>query len=173
MNIEKWTLEEKNKFFTLLMGKCWHDFPLIEDGFDADYHSLWRCPQCNVKLGAQLPYYDRHDFYHDLSGFQIIKDFMEKNLPKVWEDYLESFFLPRTRTYTDTFSEQLSLDNLLNYLLEHKEEWAYTEKRVCEYKDNCGGPCVELMTTVNMYCKDGIICEKHPALLFAEGKEER
>jgi len=167
MKIEKWTLEEKNKFFTLLMGKCWHDFPLIEDGFDADYHSLWRCPQCNVKLGAQLPYYDRHDFYHDLSGFQIIKDFMEKNLPKVWEDYLESFFLPRTRTYTDTFSEQLSLDNLLDYLLEHKE-WGWVG---CP---KCGGD-KQIRGVFDIY--DCPVCNsngkvKHPALLFAEGKEE-
>jgi len=166
-----WTLEEKNKFFTLLMGKCWHRLEHIKTAkrtssgkrYPFEYDKCIYCGKSN----------SNPDYYSDLSGFQIVKEYMEKEMNTVWEDYIWHVLDDGLLRLQDQVNQLLSLDNLLDYLLQNKEEWAYTEKRVCEYKDNCGGPCVELMTTVNMYCKDGIICEKHPALLFAEGKEER
>ena len=103
--------------------------------------------------------------------FFIAKDFMEKKMPKVWEDYLDLLhnmnnFNPDSNSdfpYTFGFNNQLTLDNLLTYLLENTEMWGYEKCPEC-YNFLCTPDCP--------ICK-GTLKVKSPALLFAEGKEER
>ena len=120
--------KDKNKFWTLFVGKEW-DINVV------DFHT-----------GMHL--ITHPDFYHDLSGFQIVKEHIEKEMNTVWEDYIWHVLDDGLLRLQDQVNQLLSLDNLLDYLLENTEKWGYTfgitEKTV----------------------------EKHPALLFAEGKEE-
>lgn len=111
--------------------------------------------------------------------FFIAKDFMEKKMPKVWEDYLDLLhnmnnFNPDSNSdfpYTFGFNNQLTLDNLLTYLLQPEvvKEWGWVE---CEY---CKADAIYDPINNPTRCPKcgGTERVKHPAPLFAEGKEER
>jgi hypothetical protein len=164
--IENMTLEEKNKFWHLFRGKCWHEWEAKHYSWDSRYGevTLYDCKKCKITDGeGKMPYY-----YKDLSGFQIIKEHMEKELPEVWERYLTMYLnnppvYPKRRQYnkfTIAHNKTLSLDNILDYLLENTEEWGWeecTEHRV-GWPDKCK-------------CR-GTRKVKHPALLFAESLKE-
>jgi hypothetical protein len=104
--------------------------------------------------------FTHHYYFHTDSGFFAVKSFMEKELPDVWEGYLSDtvqreFYYDGYDRYTTTFNAQLNLTNLITFLLDNQEGWAWKECTACTGKDkpiNCNGGKI-----------------KHPALLFAEG----
>jgi len=143
--IAKCPLEEKNHFLTLLIGKCWHEW-------ESRWH-YWQCRKCKKRKTYGLSIVP-FDYYRDLSGFQIVKEYMETHMPKVWSKYLDhqnKVEAYKFGSLKGLLNAILNLDNFIAYLLEHTE-WAYFD-----YPDYQTGEA-----------RQG----KHPALLFAEGKEE-
>jgi hypothetical protein len=179
MTIEKMTLEQKNKFFTLLIGKCWHEWKPYE--MDNYHFDKIQCSICGVIINSSYsppPW----DFYASLSGFQIIKEHMEKEFPEVWEEYLEWCRLTCTfpaykvvSQHTIIFNKQLDLTNLITYLLENTEGWGwvmcpdYNPPRDSDWWFGCWNSSNKQKACD---CDNGKV--KHQALLFAESlKEEK
>jgi hypothetical protein len=174
MTIEKMTLEQKNKFFTLLIGKCWHEWKPYE--MDNYHFDKIQCSICGVIINSSYsppPW----DFYASLSGFQIIKEHMEKEFPEVWEEYLEWCRLTCTfpaykvvSQHTIIFNKQLNLTNLITYLLDNQEWWAWKECPACtgngDISENSIRWGVDKITCPECHGAGKI---KHPALLYAEG----
>lgn len=148
--INKWTSEEKNHFLTLLIGECWHEWK---------YEG--QCKHCGASHwygGAsylqECAWAKNENYLSNLYGFQSVKSFMERELPKVWDDYLEytskqvfddwgqngSMFDNRL-LYIEILNKWLFLDNLIQYQLDNREEWVW-----------CDAP--------------------HPALVYAESLKE-
>ena len=161
--VAEWTLDEKNHFLTLLIGKCWHG------KYTTDGYSSWKqCLACKEILPR---YYSNPDYYHDLSGFQTVKDFMESQMAETWEKHL-LFVASNVNTeckkrlqyklyFTKVFNAQLSLDNLITYLL-NGTEWAWKE---CPCPPEFQGD--KEIVRICPYCGDlGKV--KHPALTWAE-----
>lgn len=164
-SITEWTLDEKNHFLTLLIEKCWHEWEEHREG-----GSYWyQCKFCGVSDSININF-----FYADLSRFKIIKSFMEKNLPEVLEGYLQyhiDWIDYEEIKATNTLSAWLDPTNLITFLLDNQEGWAWKECGVCK-GDSCPHWGIvnvgELMSLQWYGCLTaGKI--KHPALLFAEG----
>lgn len=134
--ISEWTLDEKNHFLTLLICAEWD----LREKID-EFH--W--------------WHGHPNYYHDLSGFQTVKDFMESQMAETWEKYLVAteyriiFENGDNPCAVELLNAWLSLDNLITYLLDN-QEWA-----LFEYTDYQTGEA-----------RQG----KHPALTWAEGLKE-
>jgi hypothetical protein len=160
-SVDKWTLEEKNHFLTLLMGKCWHD----QRPFSYVCH---KCSSSKPNI----------DFYHDLSGFQTVKDFIESQMAETWEKYLRwcydySEHEGSIWDLAPVLNAILSLDNLITFLLEN-QEWAWKECPSCNGKTIVGITTDIYHGGINIYCGYCVAGKvKHPerykALEFAEG----
>ncbi len=172
--VEKWTLEEKNTFYDALTGNHRHKGIVYPDG----QVSIYKCA-CMVHQSIEPLECLNYDYYEDLSGFQTVKDFMESQMAETWEKHL-LFVASNVNTeckkrlqyklyFTKVFNAQLSLDNLITFLLDNTG-WAWKECPGTGYIRGCNYPkCIK---TESQYCKNGKV--KHPALTWAEGlKEER
>lgn len=182
MTIEKMTLEQKNKFFTLLIGKCWHEWSWTLEGQIA---KCWLCGQLRnfnhsykSEQTAQLTF-SNPDYYASLSGFQVIKEHMEKELPLMWACYhwwclkerlpetLEDIEIILLGDLIQMNKRFLDLDNLLAYLLQNTDGWGWKICPTC-----LGTPRVEWSNNVCPRC-NGTGKVKHPALLYAESVKEK
>ena len=134
--VEKWTLEEENHFLTLLIGKCWHD----QRPFSYVCH---KCSSSKPNI----------NFYHDLSGFQTVKDFMESQMAEMWTKHLDheqKRVAYRFGGLKDLLNSWLSLDNLITFLLDNQDEWGWIKRD-------------------DVKLTEGFKVEtKHPALTWAE-----
>ncbi len=168
MKVSDWPLEDKNKFWHKFMGKCWHISD--DEGFGYGEH----CKLCGLDTWDETTktFYMVESLRFDMSkqeSFQIVKDFMEKEMPEVWRKHLDheqKLVAYRFGGIDDLLNAWLSLDNLLAYLLQNTERWGWVECPECKGKKFIKG----------MLCNkcDGDKVVKSPALLFAEGlKEER
>ena len=180
--VSEWTEEEKNDFLALLID-------------EEDHSNEWWCEKCQMYVdGIRVTYAECHevcgypviakdttDYFTD-SGFFPIMRFMEKELPEVWDDYLEytskqifddwgqngSMFDKRL-LYIEIFNKQLDLSNLITYLIEHREEWGWKEMNEdkCEHCEPMARP---------FHCEDSFRCEggkvKHSTLVWWD-KEEK
>jgi len=139
--IASWSLEEKNIFFDKLKGR-------------------------EIEGLAN---------YFGTAGFFSIQNFMERELPEVWEGYLSDtvqreFYYDGYDRYTTTFNAQLNLTNLITFLLDNQEGWAWKECTACTGNGDISKNSIR-------WGVDKITCPecqgagkvKHPALLFAEG----
>lgn len=145
MNIKDMTNEQKSHFWALFTN----DHPIISYDVNGEGSLSMR------------------NYYADLSGFQIVKEYMESKWPMLWERYLDDCFT--TPIASDIFNAQLSLDNLLTYLMEHTDRWGWKECPYCfdGQIDNIDNfePC--------SYC-NGTGKVKTDALVYMESlKEER
>jgi hypothetical protein len=149
MNIKDMTNEQKSHFWALFTN----DHPIISYDVNGEGSLSMR------------------NYYADLSGFQIVKEYMESKWPMLWERYLDDCFT--TPIASDIFNAQLSLDNLLSFLMENTEMWGWEE---CEYMKEWprilpnGGSaffCEKQCKDKPINCNGGKV--KHPALLYAEG----
>lgn len=111
----------------------------------------------------------------------VVRKFMEKEMPEVWEEYLfctthsrgghgcESCGAWEFDAYL--FDKLLSLDNLLSFLLSNAEEWGWKECQMCKgrgwYNQTIQGEGTVGIYSMPCKCNTGKV--KHPALLFAEG----
>lgn len=115
--------------------------------------------------------------------FFTIKDFMEKEMPEVWNQYLYEthgnvwLSTKGWKRYDVILNAQLSLDNLLSFLMENTEMWGWEE---CEYMKEWprilpnGGSaffCEKQCKDKPINCNGGKV--KHPALLYAESVKEK
>jgi len=168
--VSELTPEEKNHFLTLLMGKCWHEWK---------YEG--QCKYCGAARWhgrasylQECAWAKNENYLSNLYGFQTVKSFMEKNLPEVWEGYLQyhiDWIDYEEIKATNTLSAWLDPTNLITFLLDNQEGWAWKECGVCK-GDSCPHWGIvnvgELMSLQWYGCLTaGKI--KHPALLFAEG----
>lgn len=112
--------------------------------------------------------------------FFTVKSFMEKELPVVWEEYLEWCRLTCTfpaykvvSQHTIIFNKQLDLTNLITYLLENTEGWGwvmcpdYNPPRDSDWWFGCWNSSNKQKACD---CDNGKV--KHQALLFAESLKE-
>jgi len=176
MKIEELTSEQKNTFWDKLIGNHRHEWKITP------CLGKWKCDCGEVFYSKLIPpdRYPNFDYYRNLSGFQTIKEWMEKEMAEVWECYLRWCYdySPHEGSIWDltpVLNSILSLDNLLTYLLQPEvvKEWEYMGGK-CEISACPTLSTIDMIFTCSKYDKG--ICSgkvKHPALLFAEGKEER
>jgi len=117
--------------------------------------------------------FTHHYYFHTDSGFFAVKSFMERELPEVWEGYVdEEFILFRydKREAHKCLDNTFNLSNLIQYLLDNQEGWAWKECTACTGNGDISENSIR-------WGVDKITCPecqgagkvKHPALLFAEG----
>jgi hypothetical protein len=169
--VREWTEEEKNHFLTLLMGQCWHQAHCYEEG---------ECYKCGLNVtGEEFGSTDIEDYrpnYFTDSGFEPIRRYMEQSLPEVWEGYLNHcrniqfkiYYLSGKEDYSETniFNVQLDLTNLIAYLLDNQEGWAWEE---CPCPPEFKGD-IEV-DRICPYC-NGLGKVKHPTLIYSESLKE-
>jgi hypothetical protein len=141
-----------NKFLTLLMGKCWHEPDIKSQTYVDDlYKEDWQNPD-------------------QLSNPLSVIQWMERNMPEVWEDYLSLVFeLPLSQK--DTLNYILDLNNLVTYLSEYQEEWGFKE---CadwmneEISPACCNNCEYEKKGLTVHMASYGCFIKHPALVYLE-----
>jgi hypothetical protein len=113
------TEEQHNKFLTLLMGECWHEW--VDDG-------AWNiCQICGDKTRLHNPENPNH-----LSNPLLVIRWMEKEIPEVLEGYAEDLWFKRLwDTNMQMIMAFLDLRNLVSWLSEH-QEWGEMECKDCE-----------------------------------------
>ena len=99
------TDEQHNKFLTLLMGGCWHQWSI-----QGDYN---RCIHCKELV-------PEGEHSNHLSNPLLVIRWMEKEMPEVLEEYL-CHISEVTVTNIDWIEEVINLRNLVDYLWEHTE----------------------------------------------------
>ena len=108
-----------NKFLTLLMGECWHEWYWKPTSAWSD--KVYLCTLCGER--SEKVYLPDH-----LSNPLPVIRWMEKEMPTEWSDYLTFVFeLPLSQE--DTLNYILDLNNLITYLSEHREWGGITMKR--------------------------------------------
>lgn len=87
IHIKRWRLKNKektNKFLSIFMGGCWHEFP------NKEYNE--KCLICSIRYQEILIINDG-SIYPDFStptDFDRLRKWMEKNQAELWEDYVEN-----------------------------------------------------------------------------------
>jgi len=125
--------ERENKFLTLLMGKCWHEW---EKHFSGIYY--WTCKHCGLeapqlKLNPDLP--PPNPDFSTPEGFFEAKEYMESHMPEMWIKYLA--YINKITAYKfgglrQFLKDVLNLSNLVAFLIQHKEEWGWVECPDCK-----------------------------------------
>ena len=102
---------DKDKLFTLLIGRCYHE---------GNGETWQHCRICNQFYGPHIN--------HVPPTFDEIRLFMEITWPDLWEKYLKKVFntVPAWNTsgglpYTEAVREQRNLDNFFAFMVENKE----------------------------------------------------
>jgi hypothetical protein len=142
-----------NKFFTLLMGKCWHEF------FNGSEY-VTACIHCKHHYG------DAGDNPDHLSNPLPVLEWMRENMADtleqalafIWQDY------EITETFTVGIFRILNLQNLAAYLIANPE-WG---ERECP-EDTCIDGVIACEYGKDIYCKTchGTGTILHPALEYA------
>ena len=114
--------------------------------------------------------YDEFFVFSSISKFRNVKEYMERNMPEVWEDYLSLVFeLPLSQK--DTLNYILDLNNLVTYLSEYQEEWGFKE---CadwmneEISPACCDNCEYEKKGLTVHMASYGCFIKHPALVYLE-----
>jgi len=129
---------------------------------------------------AKLVNMNYSQIYSDssLDKFGYVKKYMERELPEVWESYLEEMAHMTCHANDDTNSfigqlnAQLNMDNLINYLSKYRE-WGIKKCPKCGVIMDDG--------TINSLQINGKKCStchgsgtrKHPALVYLEEEDEQ
>lgn len=114
----KMTNYQCNKFLTLLMGECWHEWKKIylTNGHTVNSNPTLVCKYCDIaRVGDDNP--------DHLANPLVAIRWMEKEMPRVFEDYcIESRYDNAAKNYiseTHIFLFILDLRNLCAWLVEH------------------------------------------------------
>ena len=154
-----------NKFLTLLMGQCWHEWKKIylTNNHTVNSNPTLVCKYCDIdRVGNDNP-------DHLANPLPVIR-WMEKEVPEVWEEYLEfRFHLVHSDidSYAKDISGILDLRNLVRWLIENPtwgEEICTENNRpldCCQDRDECK---LQVKTYDGKSCLGKII---HPALAYA------
>ena len=118
------TDNQVNKFLTLLMGECWHEWQEI---FLTNNHTVssvasLRCKHCETDK------YFATENYDYLSNPLFVIRWMEKEMPEVLNGYVDGIFVTYRdeRWGSECLMEALNLKHLVVYLLLHPE-WGEKE----------------------------------------------
>ena len=160
-----------NKFLTLLMGQCWHEWKKIylTNNHTVNSNPTLVCKYCDIdRVGNDNP-------DHLANPLPVIR-WMEKEMPEVWEEYLEfRFHLVHSDmdSYAKDISGILDLRNLVHYLIENPT-WG---ERECPHvkADNAAVEITGKHLNLQPAVPNGEICAYcsgtgrivHPALWFA------
>lgn len=145
-----------NKFLTLLIGECWHEWRESKE----DWATVI-CQKCGVTSNRLDDLYGFHPDH--LSNPLPVLRWMREKMPEEWEEYLLHIFSTTwTLKLSDDLFRILDLSNLVKYLLDHPE-WAYVD---CPNLDLDDYVCRNFSPECE--CELGRIV--HPALKYA--KEE-
>jgi hypothetical protein len=112
------TEDQINKFLTLLMGQCWHEWEWKPK--DGDIH-IYEC-KCGLRVGSR-PQNPNH-----LSNPLLVIRWMEKEMPEVLNGYVDGIFVTYRdeRWGSECLMEALNLEHLVVYLKLHPE-WGEKE----------------------------------------------
>ncbi len=161
--IKDWSLEEKNHFLTLLIGKCWHE------PHSNAYDIIPHCKHC----GTSSMWTNGVLIQPQLTIVPTIKEFMEKELPEVWEGYLREIFAVRGNVGFNLpikVNKLLDLTNLIAFLLDNQKGWAWIRCDACTGNGDISENSIRWgVDKVTCPVCNGTGKVKHPALLFAEG----
>jgi secreted Zn-dependent insulinase-like peptidase len=92
--------------------------------------------------------YDEFFVSSSISKFWYVKGYMERNMPEVWEEYVDHCFVLfryDKKTAFECLNKALNPENLVTYLSEHRE-WGETV----------------------FHAEEGLNTIKHPALVYLE-----
>jgi hypothetical protein len=152
-----------DKFFTLLMGQCWHEF------FNGSKY-VTGCIHCKHHYG------DAGDNPDHLSNPLPVLEWMRENMPDELDDYLEWCTMENigviTRSHEALFFI-LDLKNIHTYLINHAEkrglEWGREE---CP-EETCIDGIIGYEYGKEIKCQscNGSGTILHPALRYAKGEE--
>jgi hypothetical protein len=121
--VGKMTDDQINKFLTLLMGECWHEW--VESDPLAGKNIIPYCKHCNKS--SMFPWVKNPD--HLSNPLPVIR-WVEKEMPEVLEGYAEDLWFKRLwDTNMQMIMAFLDLRNLVQYLKEHTEApfmWGFT-----------------------------------------------
>ena len=107
-----------NKFLTLLMGECWHEWYWKPTSAWSD--KVYLCTLCGER--SENVYLPDH-----LSNPLPVIRWMEKEMPEVWRSYIIHCIpnlLDEKNGEVQWFNSVLDLSNLITYLSEHRE-WGW------------------------------------------------
>jgi hypothetical protein len=144
------TEDQINKFLTLLMGQCWHEWEWKPK--DGDIH-IYEC-KCGLRVGSR-PQNPDH-----LSNPLPVLRWMREHMPDTWKLYLiDTYIKPDALiAFVDCI---LNLKNLYWWLIDHGDEWGYTD---CPNLDLDDYVCRNFSPECE--CELGRIV--HPALKYAK-----
>lgn len=121
IDISKASNEQKSHFLYLVMSPtgCWHKWGEFPTGFKGT--CFFKCVVCGERYLIPNP-----DYFNNLNGFGIVKNWFEKNQSKLWKEYIKSIadcVWPALRIFND----QLDLNNLITFLLRPTqiEKWGW------------------------------------------------
>lgn len=153
-----------NKFLTLLVGKCYHEFvinlpSLIGTKF---------CKKCKMVLPFGIK---ESEFFYNYTNDQIfVLEYMSNKMPDVLNKYLKENIFSVSGNYENKYLhglfKSLNMTNLVKFLIDNPE-WGIKKCHETEECTNC---------ITKMISRD--ICDKksreiyHPALFYALGKDE-
>jgi hypothetical protein len=123
--VGKMTDDQINKFLTLLMGECWHEW--VESDPLAGKNIIPYCKHCNKS--SMFPWVKNPD--HLSNPLPVIR-WVEKEMPEVLEGYAEDLWFKRLwDTNMQMIMAFLDLRNLVSWLSEH-QEWGEMECPNCD-----------------------------------------
>ena len=176
MNIKQMTQEQKCKFLTLVIGKCWHDIKSI-------FAMNRKCQKC--KKVIYFEYCEGEECYGSLmdapfnmnyftpSGFWEVWEWAKEQ--NWWGNFVWVFLL--SQDIGNVINYRTFSDTLAQFLIESKGEWGWVECK--EYKCELGEKIIiscpqNIRTALNWELHKGR-CNgklKHPALLYLESLEK-
>ncbi len=125
---------------------------------------------------------EERDFYSHGEHFFMVKSFMEQSLLVVWEGYCDIQTSPRREskaTAADNFDRICSLSNLITFLLDNQEGWAWKKCPECIGEPIKIYPNAFITKIRNSFIQTNkcLICNgtgkvKHPALIYSESLKE-
>lgn len=157
--------EQVNKFLTLLMGQCWHEWEWYTSP------NCFKCKLCGLQGSDAEDLLPNPD--HLSNPLPVIK-WMEKEMPEVLEGYAEDLWFKRLwDTNMQMIMAFLDLRNLVQYLKEHTEApfmWGFTP---CPSFPSCMSGETDKCDFPDKGCEgDGKVRGHiHPALKYLRGVE--
>ena len=159
-------------FYALVCGKHLHKTVLIDnqDGYEGDTI----CPDCRkVWIGnVEVEQFNPYVTFEDTTELTLeVRKIIEKQWPKMWEEYLENTALSTLAEYdgdsqaNEVLRMQLSPQEVYDWMELHPEDWAWAE---CPDSKNCG-PGTRCWENEDS-CATGKI--PHPAWVWIKGRRE-
>jgi hypothetical protein len=165
--------EKVSEAIAAVMGVCWHE--MKSSGWKNDQYL---CAKCEKFYTAQFSAFTP-------DGIFAWKSYMEKEMAKVWDDYIFSYMtepivkvvdgtlpISSIKPNRERLNDMLNPSNLVRYLYDNLDSWGYEE---CEhYAVNCGGSNACKAGFIYPECDNGKVltekARKFKAIIVGEGE---